>query len=83
MDINNTVTKLLQSELKVSDIKDESIIHLRAVGRQFSLRYRHTKDKESPEALHILNTLVSIRKIVKKRLGVTDTNMQRFEREES
>jgi len=82
MDINHTVESLLQSKIHVYDIEDESVINLRAVGRQFALRYRHSKDKESKETLHILNTLVNIRKIVKQRLGVTDTNMQRFEEKE-
>ena len=81
MNIQETIEKLLHSQLQVDALKDESVINLKAVGRQFALMYRHTKDKESIEAKHILSTLVEIRKTVKQKLGVIDTNMQRFEEE--
>ena len=81
MNIHNTIRDLQNRTLEVETIQDESVNYLRAVGRQLGLKYRHTKDKESPEALHLLNTLVKIRKIVKNRLGVVDTNMLRFENE--
>ena len=81
MNIQETIEKLLHSQLQVDALKDESVINLKAVGRQFALMYRHTKDKESIEAKHILSTLVEIRKTVKQKLGVVDTNMQRFEEE--
>lgn len=79
MNIHNTIRDLQNRTLEVEAIQDESVHYLRAVGRQFALKYRHTKDKESAEALHLLNTLVKIRKTVKNRLGVVDTNMLRFE----
>ena len=81
MNIQETVKKLLHSQLQVDALKEESVINLKAVGRQFALMYRHTKDKESTEAKHMLSTLIKIRKIVKQKLGVVDTNMQRFEEE--
>ena len=79
MNIHNTIRDLQNKTLEVEAIQKESVNYLRAVGRQFALMYRHAKDKETPEALHLLNTLVKIRKTVKKRLGVVDTNMLRFE----
>ena len=81
MNIHATIQKLLHRELQVDELKGESVINLRAIGRQFALRYRHSKDKESIEAEHILSTLIEIRKTVKEKLGVVDINMQRFERE--
>ena len=79
MNIQETVEKLLHSQLQVNALKEESVINLKAVGRQFALMYRHANDKESTEAKHILSTLLEIRKTVKHKLGVIDTNIQRFE----
>ena len=81
MNINETVEKLLHSQLQVNALKDETVINLKAVGRQFALMYRHAKDKESIEAKHILRTLIEIRKTVKHQLGVVDTNIERFEKQ--
>ena len=81
MNIHETIKKLLHSQLQVDTLKNESVLNLTAVGRQFALMYRHTKDKESAEAKHILRTLMEIRKTVKQKLGVVDTSMQRFEEE--
>ena len=82
MNIHETIKKLLDSQLQVDALKDESVLNLKAVGRQFALMYRHAKDKESTEAKHILSTLIKIRKTVKHKLGVVDTNMERFEQKE-
>lgn len=81
MNIHATIQKLLHREMRVDEIQGESVINLRAIGRQFALMYRHSKDKESIEAKHILGTLIGIRKTVKEKLGVVDMNIQRFEQE--
>jgi len=83
MEIHNTIRALKNRSIEVDAMQNESVNYLRAVGRQFALMYRHAKDKESPETLHLLNTLVKIRKTVKERLGVVDTNMLRFESKEA
>ena len=79
MDIHDTVEKLLHADLEVQTLQEVELIQLRAIGRQFALKYRHSKDKESAETKHILNTLISIRKMVKKRQNIIDINLQRFE----
>ena len=82
MNIHETIKKLLHRELRVDALKNESVLNLKALGRQFALMYRHAKDKESTQTKHILSTLIQIRKMVKGKLGVLDTNMQRFEQKE-
>jgi len=79
MNVHETIKKLLHSQLQVDALKDESVLNLKVVGRQFALMYRHAKDKESTDAKHILSVLVEIRKTVKQKLGVIDTNMLWFE----
>ncbi len=81
MNIHETVSKLLQSQLQVSDLHDESVIDLKAVGRQFALKYRHIGDKESSEAKLILKTLIAIRTTVKAKMGVTDVLLKRYAQE--
>jgi len=82
MNIHHTIRDLLNRTLEVKALKEESVNNLRAVGHQFALMYKHSKNKETPEAVHLLNTLIKIRKTVKAKLGVVDTNMLRFENKE-
>ena len=81
MNIHKTITKLLHSQLQVSDLQEESVTDLKTVGRQFALKYRHCDDKESPEAKHILQTLIAIRTSVKAKMGVKDMLLERYFKE--
>ena len=83
MNIHNTIRDLQNKTLEVEAMREESVNYLRAVGRQFALMYRHSKDKESVEAIHLLHTLIKIRKTVKEKLGLVDSNMLRFESKET
>ena len=79
MNVNENVQKLLNTEIDVASLQDESVTDLKAIGRQFALRYRHMAIKEHKDALQLLSLLIQIRKVVKEKLGVKDELMLRYE----
>ncbi len=79
MNINENVQKLLDEEIEVTSLQDESVTDLKAIGRQFALRYRHMASKEHEDALQLLSLLIQIRKMVKQKLGLKDGLMLRYE----
>jgi len=79
MNINENVQKLLNSEIEVASLQKESVTDLKAIGRQFALRYRHMALKEHKDALQLLSLLIEIRKVVKQKLGIKDGLMLRYE----
>lgn len=78
IELNKIIDKLISSEKKVSDYKNESINLLKAIGWQFALRYKHTTDKESNEAKKYLEILIEVRQLVKSKLNIQDKMLSRY-----
>lgn len=81
MHIHETVDALLTSKRIVSELENENVLTLKAIGYQLASRYKFSQDKESSSAKNILATLISVRKLVKSKMGVTDALIERFERQ--
>ncbi|MGJ0299479.1 hypothetical protein [Aliarcobacter cryaerophilus] len=77
-ELNKIVDKLISSEKKVSDYKNENINILKAIGWQFALKYKHTTDKESNEAKKYLTILIEVRQLVKSKLNIEDKILFRY-----
>jgi len=81
-ELNKIVDKLISSEKKVSDYKDESINLLKAIGWQFALKYKHIIDKESDEAKKYLGALIDVRQLVKSKQNIKDRILLRYLKQE-
>ena len=67
MDIHQTIEKLMKQQIVVDEMRDEDINTLKAIGRQFALRWRHTEDKLSKEANELGAILMQIKSLVKSK----------------
>lgn len=83
MNIINSVDALLNAKTTISDLENESILTLRAIGYQLASRYKFSKDKDDTTSKAVLATLISIRKLVKSKMGVEDLLIKRFESEQA
>ena len=77
-DVKELIVKLENNEITVDDIKDYNVNILKAIGWQFALRYKHTSDKDSQLAKKYLATLIEVRTLVKSKLNVKDSVMERY-----
>ena len=77
-DIKKIITELENHEITVNDLHNYSVHILKAIGWQFALKYKHTRDKESLLALKYLNILIDVRTLVKSKLNMQDVLMDRY-----
>ena len=82
-ELDKIIDDLTSSVLSLSDFKDKNVGFLRAIGRQLTIKYKFTEDKESQEALRYIEVLVEVRTLVKARLNIRDTLMDRYKEEHS
>ena len=77
-EVKEIITKLENNETTVDNLKNYNINILKAIGWQFALKYKHSNDKESALALKYLNILIEVRTLVKSKLNVKNTLMDRY-----
>jgi len=80
-ELNVIVEELISSKRSVLDFKDKKVAYIKAIGRQFAIKYKHVVDKDSQEANNYLSILIEIRTLVKSKLKMNDALMNRFKQE--
>jgi len=82
-ELDKIIDNLTSGKLTLSDFKDKNVGFLRAIGRQLTIKYKFTQDKESQEALRYIEVLVEVRTLVKAKLNMKDRLMDRYKKENS
>ena len=82
-ELDKIIDNLTSGKLTLSDFKDKNVVFLRAIGRQLTIKYKFTQDKESQEALRYIEVLVEVRTLVKAKLNMKDRLMDRYKKENS
>ena len=65
--IQKTITNLLKTPSNLTILTQLDTLHLKAIGWQLALKWRHHKDKDSREAQDIVDVLKKLRIEVRSR----------------